>query len=187
MVVVADDRRPERSAANSTARKTSDCVTPNGPCMALVACNAKAPRVVTWVLCPRLAFDAAPIQPHRIVVFGLTHCQRQPVHSLEQRALLALPQPAAQPTQPLLLLPPPQPCSAPSDKHSYAPHAKTITAPKPAEPAIAPAGSNCTISSAASDAAPEAGELSRPQRRVTAFASRPQPDQVLAPCGLCPA
>ena len=180
-----DQRRLRTAATRTTRDMESSSIAPTRPCTALVTCNAQAPRVVTWVACPRLALDAAPIDASRIIVFGLRHGERQPGESLEQRALLALPQPAAQPKQPLLLLPPPppvpQPSSAPCDEPLFhAPDAQTSAEPTPAS---RPAGAALAApDSMFIPAAPMVGESMRPSRRAMAFAGRPQPAQVPPRC-----
>ena len=205
----ATNSSPDGELRPCTAAKTSEdpcSIEPTGPCTALVVRGAQEPQLVTWVACPRLALDLAPIQAHRIVSFKFHMSEPRPGHGPEPRAvppaLLALPQPAPQ-NAPLLLMAPPPPADSAAvtdfndlpaahldldtadaarlaDGLTHTPQLTTCQSVGAAHALALPAHSTDV------GAATLAHGLAPAPRRPTSFASRPQPAQVLAQLGASP-
>ena len=200
---------PDKELRPRTAAKASEdpcSIVPTGPCTALVVRGAQEPQQVTWVACPRLALDLAPMQAHRTVSFKFHMSQPRPGHGPEPRAvppaLLALPQPAPQNVPLLLMAPPPLADSAAvtdfndppiahldidtadaaqlEDRLTHTPHLTTCQSVGAAQALALPAHSTDV------GAATLADGLALAPRRPTSFASRPQPAQVLAQLGVSP-
>ena len=191
MVAVANDRCRARTAATSTTR-TPDSIAPRGPCTALVACGAQAPRVVTWVATPRLALDLAPISKYYIITFCPPTPKPQSAHGAGPPAVLPAVLALPQPKQPLLLLPPPPKTLSPDGggltEHSVPPAAgagaepRQPTAGMPA--GVADALEQLMLTLAGADAAPPAREPVPATRQQMAFMNRPQPAQVRSHFGV---